>query len=120
MTLVTTASPTPDERTWGMFCHLSSLSGHFFPFGNVIGPLVIWQLKRETMPFVNEEGKEALNFQISMTIYILVSIVLMFFCVGVFMLIGLGIFNLVMVIMACIETSNGKPFRYPMCIRFIA
>jgi uncharacterized Tic20 family protein len=112
--------PTADEKQWAMFCHLGGLLGHaFVGFGHVVVPLVLWLIKREQMPFVNQQGKEAINFQISITVYALVSGLASFFCIGVVLLIGVGIFDLVVVIMACIEVSHGKAYRYPLCIRFI-
>lgn len=103
----------------GMFCHLASFVGYFIPFGNILGPLVLWLIKRDTMPFVESEGKESVNFQISMTIYILVSAVLLFFCIGLPMIIALAVFDIVVVIMACMEASKGRSYKYPICIRFI-
>lgn len=120
------ASPAPapesissDERQMAMFCHLASLAGYVVPFGNIFGPLVLWLMKRETMPFVNGEGRESVNFQISMTIYMLVAAILCFFCIGVPILIGLMIFDIVVVVLACVESSKGSAYKYPLCIRFI-
>lgn len=111
---------TAEERQWAMLCHLGGIVGHLLVgFGHVVAPLVLWLIKREQMPFVNQEGKEALNFQISVTIYAIVSAPLVWFCIGVPMLIALGIFDLIVVIMACIDASNGKAYKYPLCIRFI-
>ena len=110
---------TPEERQWAMFCHLGGLLGHaLVGFGHVVVPLVLWLIKREQMPFVNQEGKEAVNFQLSITVYAIVS-GLASFCIGFLMLIAVGIFDLVVVIMACIDVSNGKAYKYPLCIRFI-
>lgn len=103
----------------GMFCHLASLAGYVLPFGNIFGPLVLWLMKRETMPFVNGEGRESVNFQISMTLYMLVAAILCFFCIGVPILIGLAIFDIVVVVLACVESSKGNAYKYPLCIRFI-
>lgn len=109
-----------DERQWAMFCHLSALVGHvLMGFGHIVGPLVLWLIKRDTMPFVNSQGKESLNFQISVTIYALISAAMSFFCVGLILLLALVIFDVVVVIMACVATSNGKAYKYPLCIRFI-
>lgn len=108
-----------EEKQMGMFCHLASFVGYFIPFGNIVGPLVLWLMKKDTMPFVEREGKESVNFQISMTIYILVSVGLMFFCIGLPLAIGLIIFDVVVVVMACMEASKGNPYKYPLCIRFI-
>ena len=62
-----------DERMWAMFAHLSALLGHFVPFGHIIAPFVIWLVKKEQYPFVDDQGKEAINCQISVTIYALVA-----------------------------------------------
>ena len=103
-----------------MFCHLGGLVGHaLVGFGHVVVPLVLWLIKRDQMPFVNQEGKEAVNFQISITIYALAGGGLAFFCVGFFVLAAVFIFDIIMVIQASIAASNGKAFRYPLCIRFI-
>ncbi len=108
-----------DERMWAMFCHLSALIGFIIPFGNVIAPLVLWTLKKEEYPLVNDQGKEALNFQISMTIYIIASIILIFVVIGIILLILLGIFSLIVIIIAAIKANEGEKYRYPLTIRFL-
>ena len=108
-----------DERMWAMFCHLSGLAGFIFPFGNIIAPLVIWLVKKEEYPLVNDQGKEALNFQISMTIYIIASVILIFLVIGIPLLIILGIFGLIVVIIAAIKANEGEKYRYPLTIRFL-
>ncbi|MCD4698689.1 MAG: DUF4870 domain-containing protein [Bacteroidales bacterium] len=108
-----------DERMWGMFCHLSALAGFIIPFGSIIGPLIIWSMKKDEFPFVNEQGKEALNFQISITIYIIISAILILVVVGILLLIALGIFQLIMIIIASIKANNGEKFVYPLSIKFI-
>lgn len=112
-------SPTKDERTWALFCHLSSLAGFVVPFGNIIGPLVIWLIKKDALPFVDDQGREALNFQISITIYVLASILLIFVVVGIPLLIVVGFFALIMTVIAAIKASDGVKYRYPLCIRLI-
>ena len=109
-----------NEQTMGMLCHLTALSKYLaIPFGNIIGPLIVWTIKREEMPFVESQGKESLNFQISMTIYMAIAGILCFVLIGIPILIGLAIFDVIFVVLASIETANGKPYRYPLCIRFI-
>ena len=108
-----------DERMWAMFCHLSGLAGFVFPFGNIIAPLVIWMIKKEEYPLVNDQGKEAINFQISMTIYIIASIILIFLVIGIPLLIILGLFSLIVVIIASIKANEGEKYRYPFTIRFL-
>lgn len=107
------------ERDWGMACHLSALAGYIIPFGWVIGPLVVWLVKREDYEFVNHHGKEALNFQISIMIYGFLSFLLAFILIGIPLLVALGIFQIVMIILAAIKASNGEHYRYPLTIRFI-
>ena len=108
-----------DERMWAMFAHISAVAGFVFPFGNIIGPLLIWILKKEEFPFVNDQGKESLNFQISITIYVLISIILIFVLIGIPILIILGIFALIMTIIGAINAYDGKAYRYPITIRLI-
>jgi len=108
-----------DARMWGMLCHLTALVMLLgIPLGNIIGPLVVWLIKRNDYPFVDEQGKESLNFQISMTIYAIVAALLALFCVGIPLLIGLVIADLILVIIASVKISNGEEFRYPCTIRF--
>lgn len=104
-----------------MFCHLGSLAGYLLPLGNILLPLILWLVNKDKMPFVNDQGKESVNFQISITIYILVSIGAGFVTCGVgFLLtIAVGIFSLVMAIIASLEANKGIAYRYPLCIRMI-
>ena len=108
-----------DERMWAMFCHLSGLAGFVFPFGNIIAPLVIWMIKKEEYPLVNDQGKEALNFQISITIYVIASVILIFLVIGIPLLIILGLFSLIVIIIASIKANEGEKYRYPFTIRFL-
>jgi uncharacterized Tic20 family protein len=107
------------ERTWGMLCHLSALGVFVFPLGNVIGPLIVWLVKKEESPFVDDQGKESLNFQISFTIYCLVASILILVAIGVILLIALGIAFLILVIIASIKANEGEEFRYPLTLRLI-
>lgn len=111
---------TKEDRTWGMLCHLSSLLLFIgIPFGNIIGPLVIWLIKRENSPFIDAHGKESLNFQISMTIYALISAVLVLVLLGIVMLIALAIADIILIIIASIKANSGENYTYPFTIRFV-
>lgn len=103
----------------GMLCHLLALAGYVVPFGNVIGPLIIWLVKKNESPFVDDQGKESLNFQITMAIAGVVSFLLIFVIIGFLLLIAVGIFDLVMVIIASIKANGGERYRYPVCLRLI-
>ena len=103
-----------------MLCHLLSLCQLLgIPFGNVLGPLVLWLLKRNEDPFVEICGKESVNFQLSMTLYVLLSFALMFVFIGFFTLIAVMLFNIVYTLIAAIKASDGESYRYPGSIRFI-
>lgn len=109
---------TKDERTWGMLCHLLAFSGFIIPFGNIIGPLVIWLIKKDEMEFVNDQGKESLNFQLTMLLAFIISAILMLVAIGVLLMAILAIFNIVMIIIASIKANDGIRYRYPYAIRF--
>jgi uncharacterized protein len=110
---------TKDQNTWAMLCHLSALAGFVIPLGNILGPLVIWLIKKDEFPLVADQGKEALNFQISMTIYYIVAAILIIVLIGILLLIGLALFSLIFTIIAMVKANEGTAYRYPMCIRFI-
>lgn len=110
---------TQDEKLWGMLCHLSAVAGYVIPFGNIIGPLIIWLIKKEESDYVNKQGKSSLNFEISVSIYILISIFLIFVIIGIPILIGLAIFQLIVVIIASIRAYDGQYFKYPLTIEFV-
>jgi len=110
---------TPDEKNWGMYCHLAGFAGLLFPFGNVLGPLLIWIIKKEEYPFVEVEGKEALNFQITVSIAAIIAGLLSVVLIGIPLLIAIGILAIVFMIKAVMETNEGRPYRYPFNLRLV-
>ena len=83
-------------------------------------PLLIWLIKREEYGLVHDQGREALNFQLTMLIGYLISIPLIFVCgIGIALIVVLSILDIVFVIIATIKANEGVCYRYPMCIRFI-
>ena len=113
------SQPSKDERTWAMLCHFSAFAGLIFPFGNFLAPLIIWLIKKEELPFVEDQGKEVLNFQISMTIYLLISGMLCIILIGIPIVIGLVIYCFIITIIAAISANDGTPYRYPINLRLI-
>ena len=107
-----------EAQQWGMIAHLSALIGFLIPFGNVIGPLVVWQVKKD-MPFVVDQGKEALNFQITVCIAAVICILLMFVFIGALLLPLVGIAALVLTIIAGLKANGGEAYRYPFAFRMI-
>ncbi len=110
-----------DERNWAMFCHLAALAGlSSIPFANIIGPLIIWLIKKDEYPLVDREGKKAMNFQLTISIAILICIPLMFVIIGFFLIAALGITSLVCTIIAAVRTSEGRDYEYPYSIKFFS
>jgi uncharacterized Tic20 family protein len=121
----TTPPPAPtstpsDLRTWCVLCHASALAGLFFHFlGHILGPLIVWLMKRGDSPEIDAYGKESLNFQISMLIYDAVAAILCIVLIGVPILIALWVLNTVFVIIASVKAGQGEFYRYPFTIRLI-
>jgi uncharacterized Tic20 family protein len=120
------ASPGSDARLWNMLCHMSALAGFIIPFGNMLGPLIVWQIKKNEFPSVDLHGKASLNFQITVTIAAFIAgvaaVVLSFVCVGyllfpVVLLIGLG--GIVCAIIAAIKVNNGEDYKYPWSLELV-
>lgn len=118
-----TPPPPPDPKAeanmWGMLAHLSALAGFIIPFCNIIGPLVVWLVKKDTIPFVNEEGKESLNFQITMTIGFIVASILMAVFIGFILLPALALTDIIFIIIASIAANKGEHYRYPFALRLV-
>ena len=108
-----------EERKWAMFAHIGTFSSMFVPLGNIIAPIVIWQIKKNESAFVVEQAKESLNFQITLMIYALISFLLVFIIIGFFMLFALILFSLIIVIVAGVKANEGEHYRYPMTIRLV-
>jgi uncharacterized Tic20 family protein len=109
----------PDEKQWGMFAHLAGFATFVIPFGNVVGPLIIYLIKKDEYEFVNDQGKEVLNFQIKWSIIFVISAILIFAGIGILLLIGFGIAWLVLVIVGTVAANNGQYYRYPLTIKFL-
>src|SRR2546423_3531663 len=106
--------------TWCAFIHASALLGVVLHFpGHLLGPLILWLIKRDDAPELDAHGKEAVNFQISMLIYNVVAAIFCLILIGFAFLVVLWVLNTVFVIIAAIQASDGKFYRYPMTIRFI-
>ncbi len=108
-----------NEKMLAMWCHLGTFGGMIVPFGNFLVPLLIWLLKKEEYLLVDDQGKESLNFQISIFLYSIVGFLLVFVFIGVILLVVLLLFAVIEVIRASISANNGERFRYPLCIRII-
>ncbi|TAL85734.1 MAG: DUF4870 domain-containing protein [Rhodanobacter sp.] len=122
---------TPEEHQWAMFAHLSALVGALLTgalgggWGCFIGPLVIWLVKKDTMPFVNDQGKEALNFNITVAMVFVILALFSIMTLGIGLLIAIplwvvvGVAWLVFTIIAAIKANEGVAYRYPFTLRLI-
>src|SRR4051812_4130095 len=120
-----------EEKQWAMFAHLSALAGGILTsgwagsIGCFIGPLIIWMVKKDTMPFVNDQAKEALNFNISVALVFLALFLLSVLTLGIGLIIAIpawiviGIAWLVFTIIAGIKAHEGVAYRYPLTMRLI-
>ena len=107
------ALPSQDSRNMAMLCHLLGLLTCF------VGPLILWLIKKDEDEFVNRQGKEALNFQITVLLASIVSGLLTMVCIGFVLAIVVGVADLVFSIMACVKSSKGEDYRYPVALRLI-
>lgn len=107
------------EKSLAMWCHLGTFAGIVIPFGNFLVPLILWLAKRDDYELVDDQGKESLNFQISIFLYSIIGFILVFIVVGIFFLIVLALFAIIQVIIASIAASKGEKYRYPLCMRLI-
>jgi uncharacterized Tic20 family protein len=114
-------SQSGSVRTWCVACHLSALAGFVIPgAGHILGPLIVWLIKRGDSAEIDAHGKEALNFQISMLIYNVVAGILCLVLIGFVLLAVLHILNVVFVIIASLKASEGEMYRYPLVIRLLS
>ena len=114
------AQVSKEEQNWAMVCHLSALAGFLIPFGNIFGPLIVWLIKRAEMPMVDRHGKEALNFQITVSIAMVVCFLLMFVLIGFVLIFVVGLGALILTILAAVKVSNGDlEYHYPFAIRLL-
>lgn len=117
--VVQTEITRSEIKNWSMACHLSALVGFFIPLGALIGPLVVWLMKRDQIVEVAEQGRDSLNFQLTMLIAYVVSFILVFIGIGLLLLPLVGLFSLVMIIIATVKASEGKRFTYPLSLQLI-
>ncbi len=109
---------TSEEKNWALGAHVGVLVAAWVALG-FLAPLLVLLVKGKDSAFIRRHAVESLNFQISMLIYLAVSFVLVLVFVGIFLLIGFLILDLVVIIVATIKASNGEDYRYPLCIRFV-
>jgi uncharacterized Tic20 family protein len=106
------------ERTWASICHLTIfiLPVFWFP---VVPALVAWLVRRNESPFIDDHGREVVNFHITMLVYAGIVFCLKFICIGWLLVIPLAAFGYICAVIGAVSASKGRYFRYPMCLRFL-
>ena len=102
-----------------MILHFSQLAGFVVPFAGLVVPILIWQIKKEEMPEIDEHGKIVVNWIISELIYFVISTILIFLVVGIFLVIALGIIGIIFPIIGGIKANEGKAWKYPLSFKFL-
>ena len=135
------ATREQDVRTWSMLCHLAALAGFLFSLGSVIGPLIVWQIKKNELPEIDSHGKEAVNFQLTILIVRIIVGIIIAVSLGIgwgfgelwrnpiyifgsgfglgTILVIINLLSWILAIVAGIKANNGESYRYPLSIRFI-
>ncbi len=108
-----------DEHTYAMFVHLSGFLSYVMGPLALIVTLALWLARRHESEFINDHGREAMNYNLSIWLYAVISTILMLVCVGYFLLAGLVVFDIVIMIVAAVQANGGHYFRYPITIRFV-
>jgi uncharacterized Tic20 family protein len=112
--------PNPStDNSLAVVMQLLGFAGFVFPMGNILAPLVLWLIKRTDSPYLDRIGKEAINFQISYTIYAIVAGLLCFVLIGLLIFPILFVAWVVLMVMAAVKTSNGEDYKYPFTIRLL-
>jgi hypothetical protein len=114
------ATPGADERQWAMLAHMSAMLMYLTVIGGFIAPLIIWLLKRDEMPFVKDQGRETLNFQITTLLALCVGGLLAIVLIGFLIIGAVLLFHFVVTIIASVKASEGVAYRYPICWRVIS
>lgn len=115
-----TSAISKEERNWAMFAHLSALLVYPTLIGGIVGPLVIWLMRKDDMSFAADQAKETLNFQITVYLIGLVCCILFLILIG-FVLFGLLVVaHVVLTIIAAVKASEGVAYRYPFNLRLIS
>ena len=109
-----------EDRTWAIITHASAFAGFFVPLGNILGPLLVWAIKKDESQFVDENGKQAINFQITWTILFFVAALSIILVIGILLLPLVALAWFVLVIIAIIRASDDEVYDYPLTLDIIS
>ncbi len=104
-----------------MLCHVAGFGGYLLPLaGSIVLPMILWLIKRDDHPFIDDQGREALNFQLTLIVFYIVAGILVLLLVGFLFLLLIPLYQIVMIIVAAVKSHGGERFRYPLTIRFLS
>lgn len=112
------AASNMDSKTYSMLMHFSQFCTFILPLIGLAVPIVMWLIKRNDDPYIDEQGKVVANWVISALIYCVISSILTIIVIGVFMLIALIICSIIFTIMGAIRANDGVIKNYPLAIHF--
>jgi uncharacterized Tic20 family protein len=112
-------SHVKDQRIWCMTCHLSALLGYVIPLAHVLAPLLVWASRRSAVPGVDEAGRESLNFQLTVSLFGLIGVVLSPVFIGLILLFAVVVLHVSMTLFAALAAQRGETVRYPVNLRII-
>jgi uncharacterized Tic20 family protein len=116
------ADPSKDERTMALICHLLPFAGFLLPHApvfNIVAPLLMWLIKKDEMPFLKDQGREVVNFQITLSIVIFICTLTFWLILPILVALGVAIAAIVLMILGAIKASDGVAYRYPFSLRLI-
>lgn len=111
---------TSSDRTWGILVHAAAFAGFLVPFGNILGPLLVWAIKKDESRFVDENGKQAVNFQITWTVLLFVAALSIFVLVGLILVPLVALAWFVLIVIAIIRASNDEVYEYPLTLELVS
>lgn len=111
---------TDDEQTWGILAHAAAFTGLVIPFGNILGPLLVWLIKRDESRFVDENGKEAVNFQITWTVLMFFAFLAVFVAVGLVLVPLIALAWLILVVVGTARASDREVYDYPLTVDIVS
>lgn len=114
------AGPSSEEKNMAAMAHISTFAGYVIPFGGILGPLIFFLMKKDESAYIRAHAVSALNFQISLLIWAIISGILVLIFIGVLMLLAIFVMHIVFTIIASIKASSGEYYQYPLTIRFIS
>ncbi|MDY7025612.1 MAG: DUF4870 domain-containing protein [Pseudomonadota bacterium] len=109
--------PSNEQQNWASIAHVCALSGLFFPFGQILGPAIVYLMKKDESEFIAKHAMEAVNFQITNTLFLFIASLLMLVLIGFVLFPLVLVFDAIFVIVAALAAQKAEHYRYPLTLR---